>query len=145
MVERMKAILRSQNLCVLATCHDNKPHCSLMAYVTDSEARTVYVATRQDTTKYLNLLENREVSLLVDTRAEAGADNPATIRALTVYGAYQPMSDPEREQLIRERLAERHPHLASLVRHPKSVVVPIRIVSFLLLEGVETAHYEVLD
>jgi hypothetical protein len=55
------------------------------------------------------------------------------------------MSDPEREQLIRERLAERHPHLASLVRHPKSVVVPIRIVSFLLLEGVETAHYEVLD
>ncbi|SMC20245.1 Pyridoxamine 5'-phosphate oxidase [Desulfacinum hydrothermale DSM 13146] len=145
MVERMKAILRSQNLCVLATCHDNKPHCSLMAYVTDSKVRTVYMATREDTTKYLNLMENREVSLLVDTRAEADTQDPSTLRALTVYGHYQPLTDPERERVIGERLEEKHPHLATLVRHPKCVIVPIRIVAFLLLEGVETAHYEVLD
>ncbi len=145
MLERMKALLRRRSMCVLATCHDNKPHCSLMGYVTDSEARTVYMVTREDTTRYLNIRENKKVSLLVDTRGEVGFEDREHLQALTVYGAYQPILDPEREAVIRKRLLERHPYLERLINHPKSVIIPIRIASFLLLDGMQKAHFEVLD
>jgi len=37
MIEKIKALVREKDTCVLATVSENSPHCSLMSYVTDSE------------------------------------------------------------------------------------------------------------
>ena len=42
MLEKMKALLRENSLCVLATCSEGRPHCSLMTYVTDEHFTDVF-------------------------------------------------------------------------------------------------------
>ena len=62
MIERMIELLRSKDLCVLATVSGGVPHCSLMAYAPDETGRSLYMTTRQATTKFENLRENPRVS-----------------------------------------------------------------------------------
>ena len=70
MLERMKAVVREKDICVLATVSGDKPHCSLMAYAADDDCREIYMVTHRKTNKYKNLKENPAVSLLIDTREE---------------------------------------------------------------------------
>ncbi|ROQ90150.1 pyridoxamine 5'-phosphate oxidase family protein [Desulfosoma caldarium] len=139
MLKKMIDLLTSHDMCVLATCRDHKPHCSLMAYVTDEQGLIVYMATRQDTTKFQNIRENGQVSLLVDTRQD-DADR-ASVRALTVEGWAAPLTDAVRELEVRRRFQERHPQIHSLLNHPQSTFIEVRVRSFLLLEGPEKATH----
>ena len=140
MLEKMIALLKANDMCVLATCRDHKPHCSLMAYVTAEDGLTVYLATRQDTTKFGNLSENPRVSLLVDTRLAWAADR-SRIQSLTVEGLYVPEENPVEEARLRRLLRDRHPHIAGLLDHPLSALIPVRVLSFLLLDGPEKASH----
>ena len=58
MLERMKALVREKDICVLATVEGSKPHCSLMAYITDDNCLEFYLVTHRHTAKYRNLMEN---------------------------------------------------------------------------------------
>ena len=42
MIEKMKALAKQRDMCVLATVADGIPHRSLMAYVTDEDCREIY-------------------------------------------------------------------------------------------------------
>ncbi|MGQ9485492.1 MAG: pyridoxamine 5'-phosphate oxidase family protein [Desulfosoma sp.] len=139
MLKKMIALLTSHDMCVLATCRDHKPHCSLMAYVTDDHGLTLYMVTRRDTTKYRNIVDNGHVSLLVDTRQGAG-DRPS-IRSLTVEGWAAPLMDGARDVEMRRRLQERHPQIQGLLDHPQSTLIEVTVRAFLLLEGPEKATH----
>lgn len=140
MLEKMIALLRTNDMCVLATCRGGKPHCSLMAYLVDDDGLTVYMATRQDTTKFRNILENPRVSLLVDNRLQ-NADDRSTIQSLTVEGFYTPLENPAKEEHVRRLLRQRHPHIVGLLDHPQSAILPIKVLAFLLLDGPEKASH----
>jgi nitroimidazol reductase NimA-like FMN-containing flavoprotein (pyridoxamine 5'-phosphate oxidase superfamily) len=145
MLDKMKALIRAKDICVLATAAENVPHCSLMAYTTDGDVREIYLVTHRNTRKYRNLVANPAVSLLIDTREEdAGERRPGT-RALTVSGSFQPITDDRRKALVRARLLERHPHLQTFIEHPAAEVIAIRIHSLQLLEGVTQSTYEELN
>lgn len=140
MPEKMIGLLKANDMCVLATCRDQKPHCSLMAYVTDDKGLTVYMATRRDTTKFRNVQENPRVSLLVDTRVQGSSDR-ARIQSLTVEGIYTPLQDEAEESRVRRLLRQRHPHIQGLLDHALSVLIPVKVLSFLLLDGPEKASH----
>jgi nitroimidazol reductase NimA-like FMN-containing flavoprotein (pyridoxamine 5'-phosphate oxidase superfamily) len=140
MIERMKALLKDGDMCVLATCSDNRPHCSLMGYVTDPDAETLYMVTLKDSRKYRNVVENPHVSLLVDTREEIPELGRAGVKALTVHGICRPLSSDEGHTFL-DRLARRHPQLAGLTRDPNAVVLEVKVEGLLLLDGVAQAHY----
>jgi nitroimidazol reductase NimA-like FMN-containing flavoprotein (pyridoxamine 5'-phosphate oxidase superfamily) len=84
MLEKMKSLAREKDICVLATVSNKKPHCSLMAYVTDDECREIYMVSHKQTRKYKNLLENPSASLLIDTREENLGTSRPEAKALTV-------------------------------------------------------------
>jgi len=67
MLEKMKNIVRGNDLCVLATVFEGKPHCSLMYYISDEEGHEIYMVSNKQTKKYANLIENPTVSLPIDT------------------------------------------------------------------------------
>ena len=142
MLDRMKALVKQKDICVLATASENKPHCSLMAYVTDDECSEIYMVTNRDTRKYRNLMQNPTVSLLVDTRDEVQDSNRLEAKALTVAGEFQMIEDAEKRTLVRDKLRARHPHLEGLISHPNSEVFSIRVISFLLLEGPTNSYFE---
>ena len=142
MLEEMKALVRQKDICVLATASENQPHCSLMAYTTDDECREIYMVTNKLTRKYRNLMENPSVSLLIDTRDDDTGSGRLNTKALTVEGAFEGIEDKTRKDMIRDRLLGRHPHLGALALHPDAEVFSIKVISFLLLSGPTTSHFE---
>lgn len=140
MLKKVLEILSSNDLCVLATCHEGKPHCSLMAYVADEEGFNVYMVTRQDTTKFLNLSENSRVSLLIDTRVHEERDLNR-ILSLTVEGEAELLRDKDKVEHILGLFRGKYPPLWDLLDHPLLTIIKVKVLSFLLLEGPEKASY----
>ncbi len=144
MLGKIKSLVREKDICVLATVSKNKPHCSLMAYVTDEDCREIYMVTQRQTKKYENLLDNPSVSLLIDTREEYPGERRQEAKALTVSGTFQKIDDNKKKTHVRSRLLERHPHLKEFLDHPDAEIFCIRVVSFLLLDGLTEAHFETI-
>jgi len=144
MLDKMKALVKEKDLCVLATVSDNRPHCSLMAYVTNDACTEIYMVTFKDTKKYRNLIENPWVSLLIDTREEDRASRRPQAKALTVTGEFDQIRDDNLRRQIREALIRRHAQLEGFANHPDAEVFFIRIHSFLLLDGLTNSYFETL-
>jgi len=144
MIEKMKALVREKDVCVMATVSGGKPHCSLMAYVTDDDCSEIYMVTHKHTRKYVNLTENPSVSLIIDTREEHLGSHRPKVKALTLSGLYQKMDSVEREAIFRIKLLERYPHMKAFINHPDAELLPIKISSFLLLDGLEDAYFEAI-
>ncbi len=144
MRERIKAFLRDQDMCVLATTLEGKPHCSLMAYMTDEEGEWIYMVTHRGTTKYTNLLSNEQVSILVDNRCEGVSVDRSNLKALTVHGTFHAVEDPEARARIIAQVRERHPHMGDFLSNPEAEVISVRAGSFLFLDGIADSHYVTL-
>lgn len=145
MLEAIKALINSRDVCVLSTVSGGKPHCSLMSYVTDEACKEFYMITLTGTKKYRNLEGNRAVSLLIDTREEDIDHRRKDIRALTVSGLFQKLKEPSEEARVLRQLLERHPHLRGLAESGKAKVFAVRAKAFQLLDGVSRSHFEEVD
>jgi nitroimidazol reductase NimA-like FMN-containing flavoprotein (pyridoxamine 5'-phosphate oxidase superfamily) len=140
-LDRMKSLLQATDMCVLATCAEGKPHCSLMAYITDDAGKMVFMVTLKETQKYRNFLQNPQASLLVDTRNVQPPPVRHEIRALTVSGTFQPITETTEKKRILQKMAERHPHLKELLAREDAEPFAIKIDSFLLLDGALDAYF----
>lgn len=145
MLEAIRTLIQSRDVCVLSTVSDGKPHCSLMSYVTDMTYRKFYMLTMTGTKKYRNLKGNSAVSLLIDTREEDIDHRRKDIRALTVSGVFQPMEDPSEQERILQQLLERHPHLKEFVDSGEAKVFAVQAKAFQLLDGVSRSIFEEVD
>jgi nitroimidazol reductase NimA-like FMN-containing flavoprotein (pyridoxamine 5'-phosphate oxidase superfamily) len=142
MLKKMKKIVKDKDVCVLATVMDNVPHCSLMSYMPDRDCLEIYMMTRKGTKKYRNLVANKTVSLLIDTREEdCGADR-ARIKALTVSGVFNTISEKAKKKLVRQKLLKKHPQLKPFAQDPDTEVFAVKVKSFQLLDGVKDSYFE---
>ena len=138
MIEQMKNLAKQNDTCVMATIVDRKPYCSLMAYVTNRDCTEIYMVTHRQTQKYQNLMKNPAVSLLIDTRS---ASPQSKARAMTVEGVYHEINDSDKEQKLRQKLLSAHPNLNEFMGNPDAKVLRIKIISFLLLEGLTRSSF----
>ena len=145
MLEAIKALIQSTDLCVLSTVSGGKPHCSLMSYATDVTCRTFYMLTLIGSKKYRNLEDNSAVSLLIDTREEDIDHLRKDIRSLTVTGVFQPMEDPSEQKRVLQQLLERNPHLKEFAESAEAKVFSVRAKTFQLLDGVSRSYFEEVD
>ena len=145
MLAKMKDIVKGNNLCVLATVSQGKPHCSFMSYVADDECREIFMISHKRTKKYTNVMANPSVSLLIDTRQEETGGRREKVKALTVEGEFQSINDPVKKDLIRAWLLTKHPHLSGLINDPGAEIFSIKIMSFQLLDGVKDAYFEKVE
>jgi len=137
-LEKMKNFVRKKNVCVLATVSDDKPYCSLMAYITDVACEEIYMVTHKNTTKFNNLQKNPSVSLLIDSRETQPRSNA---QALTIGGVFIPLIDDNKRQNIRDRMLESFPHMKNFLHHPESEIIRVKINSFLLMDGLTESHF----
>lgn len=142
---RIRGLLAQGRLCVLGTASQQKPHCSLMSYHWEQGSGSIFLVTSSESTKYRNILENPNVSLLVHSAHGGFPQDFSQMSALTIEGVARAVQDQERLGSIRQAMLARHPHLARLVKDPKAVFLEVIPRSFLLIEGVEEAHFERAD
>lgn len=145
MLEAIKTLIRSKDVCVLSTVSGGEPHCSLMSYVTDESCETFFMLTRKETKKYHNLEGNRAVSLLMDTREEDINQSRKNMRVLTVSGVYEKLEDPSQQEKILRQLLERHPHLKDVIGGAEAALFSVRAKSFQFLDGVSRSYFEEID
>ena len=145
MLETIRSLIKSKDVCVLSTVSGGEPHCSLMSYVTDDDCREFYMLTLPATKKYRNLEGNSAVSLLIDTREEDVDHRRKDIRALTVSGVFRKIDDDATAEAIIRKLLQKHPHLEDFAKSGAIKVFAVRAKSFQLLEGVSRAHFEEVD
>jgi len=142
MLEEMKAMVKENDMCVLATVSGDRPHCSLMTYVCDDECQKIYMVTQKTTQKYRNLIENQSVSLLIDNREEHTGSSRKNTKAMTVSGTFKTIENESEKKKAGNRLLERHPHLEVFFDDPATEVFCVRVSSFLLLDGLKEAYFE---
>ena len=145
MLEKMKELVKANDLCVLATVSEGRPHCSLMSYISDEDGHEIFLISDKTTKKYANLMENPVVSLLIDTREEEKGQRRIYIKALTVSGEFQTIDDSVKKGLIREKFLKRHPHLIDFLNDPGAEIFSIKTKSFQLLDGVKDAFFETIE
>ena len=141
MLEKMKDIVQRNDLCVLATISEGKPHCSLMSYVTDDDCSEFYMITLPATKKYRNLEGNSAASLLIDTREDDRDRKRQDIRALTVSGVFRSIDEKEKVAFVLQKLLQRHPHLKEFAESGEARVFAVRATSFQLLEGISRSYF----
>lgn len=143
MLNRIKAILEENSLCVLATSSENRPHCSLMAYIYDVQENVLYMMTLRTTQKYRNISHNPLVSVLVDTRNRLSGSEKN--QALTISATCSLSAGDTIRSAILHRMVERHPHLQDLACMPEIEVLALHPTSFLLMDGALKSHYYPLE
>ncbi len=137
----IRDLIQSNNVCVLATVSEGKPHCSLMSYVTDTDSREIYMVTQKETKKYRNLAGNHSVSILIDTRQ---TDSKNEIKALTITGTFQDGIDENKKSDIKISLLKINPDLKDFIDDPASEIIVVHVKTVQLLDGLKDSFFEIV-
>lgn len=144
MLDKMKELLKSQDVCALATVSpEGQPHCSLMFYVTDDHGRHLYLLTRGGTKKYRNVSTNPSVSILIDSREKRSPEDP--VLALTISGICETLPEGGLRDTVLNKLLTRHPHLQGVAADTQAKVLKVRGISLQLLQGPMSVCYAQMD
>jgi hypothetical protein len=139
---RVKDLFKSQTLAVLATVYENQPYCNLVAFAETPDCKSLIFATNRNTSKYRNLLQNRQVSLLIDDRTNLNYDFGKKV-AVTALGLAEEVS-PEDKPYFAELLISKHPDIAGFTKGSDNTLFKVRISDFVVagFESVEKLHIE---
>ena len=140
MLFTVKKILLDNNLCVLCTCNKNMPDSSLMLYICDNDCTKIYMLTLKESTKYLNIINNANVSLLIDTR-DSLQGKRTQIKALTINGEAFIVQDKDTSRKLIGQLLMKHDKLVNLASNKNVCVIEILIKDVLFLENVDKGHH----
>jgi len=110
-----------------------------MKYVSNEEGSEIYMLTLKGSTKYNNIMNNKHVSLLVDTRGKSAGSRG--IKALTAYGDAQIVDDEDAERTLKEKLLKINPELSDIAESLEACIIRVEISSFLMLEGVNESSF----
>lgn len=130
-LELLRTLFAQQQLGVLATQGPDCPYASLVAVRAADDLRHLYFTTTRATRKFQFLQAQPRVAMLVDSRAEAGADFQGAVAA-TAVGAARVLTGEEREVQLRAFL-ERHPHLCQFAGSPSGVLVELTVETWYIV------------
>lgn len=136
----VKKMLLENDFCVLCTCSHDVPDASLMLYICDDLCTKIYMLTLKTTTKYANIVNNKSVSLLVDTRDTIG-DKSAQVEALTIHGEASIVVDYDASRKIIHQMISKHDKLSNLASNDDVCVIEVTINSIMFLENVDKVSY----
>ena len=129
--EMLKTLLTSQRLAVVATVMQGRPYTSLVAFAASEDLRRIVFCTARATTKYRNLSEEPNVSVLIDSRTHSVEDF-ATGAAVTAIGKASELPESIVGPAI-ERFLRKHPHLEVFVRSPSTALCSVEVEKYYLV------------
>jgi len=138
---KMRSLIQTQEICVLATSGPQGPHTSLMAYLAAEDSTEIYLVTKPDTLKCENIKVEPRVSLLIDDRRAGAASE---LRALTIGGRAEEVVDTRSEAELLARFSSERPLLCSIAADPGSKVLRVSVEKLRLVEGPTKITYEEL-
>ena len=132
-MKKLKNLMGSTQLAVLATDHSGEPYASLVAFAFSENIREILFATSKATRKFSYLKDNNRVSLLVDNRSNSIEDFQNAM-AVTVLGTASLIEEDERHNYLKLYL-DRLPHLSEFVASPDCALILVKVTSYYLVEN----------
>jgi nitroimidazol reductase NimA-like FMN-containing flavoprotein (pyridoxamine 5'-phosphate oxidase superfamily) len=130
----IRELFAEQKVGVLATQADRHPYCNLIAFTPADDLQLLLFTTPRSTKKFRNLTSCPQVAFLVDNRLSAGVDFTAGV-AVTALGQVAEAA-PERRELLRSRHISRHERLAGFINDPDSVLLQLRVTTYIVVSGI---------
>jgi general stress protein 26 len=128
---KIKELLDQQKYAVIATQKDNVPYTNLVAFASTEGLGSIFFATRRDTTKFLNMLNNPCVSVLIDNRKNQASD----LKKATAVSAEALAKDVKKEkEKIKKMLKEKHPELAGFINEPDCELFELEIQKYFFVD-----------
>ena len=125
-IDELKTLNTKTLHAVLATAHDNMPYTSLVAYAFDCQEKVFVFLTPRKTTKFINLLRNPNVSLLIDTRGNTDRDY-LSAEAFTVIGNAVAMRASKRRERLLKTFLNKHPKLTDFSKERSTAIIVVDI------------------
>lgn len=133
-------MVESQATGVLATVMDHQPYTSLVAFSYSPDLKKIFFATPNDTTKYRNLTDNPNISLIIDSRICNPKDFSRSA-AITVMGEAHELAGEDKSRRLEDHTA-RLPGLAGFFSSPAMAMFQINVQQYIVADGLtEVAVY----
>ncbi len=130
-------LIRSNDILVLSTHGGPEPHSSLMTYASSADGSEIYMVSRKNSKKWINIERNPSVSLLIDDRDAKLEKRSSEIKALTISGEHVHVTSHREKADIIKLISDKNPNIASLFSGPECEIIRIKATSFQLLDGPE--------
>ena len=137
---KIRLLVESQATAVLATAADSQPYASLVGFSYSADLKKIFFATPNNTTKYRNLADNPNISLIIDSRICNQKDFSRSA-AITVMGEAHELEGEDRSQKLADHAA-RLPGLAGFFSSPTMAMFQIDVQAYIVADGMtEVAVY----
>ncbi len=139
-MDLVRHLLASEQLAVLSTQYGGQPYSNLIAFAYTDDMKYLIFVTSRNTRKYGNVLADKRVAVLVDSRRHDTSDFEGAM-AITALGAAEEATGSERNQLLPVYLAK-HPHLEDFVNNQSNALIKISISDYIIarFDSVRTLH-----
>jgi nitroimidazol reductase NimA-like FMN-containing flavoprotein (pyridoxamine 5'-phosphate oxidase superfamily) len=134
---RLSLLNRKQPHAVLATVSGNEPYTSLISYAVTPDIKGLLFATPRGTRKFSNLMKNRRVCLLIDSRSGTAGDYMKTESVTVIGKAGIVRNGRVREELSRIFL-KKHPLLTEFVYAPSTSLILVKIIKCIHVSSFQT-------
>lgn len=127
-------VFEHQRFAVIATERNGQPYTHLVAFSFTPDLRTLLFATRRDTQKYLNIMENAYVSVLIDNRENTPSD---LSEAITVNAQGMATKTTDLNKEYHRLLLEKHPGLSSFFDDPACALIEVHVRTYQVVQKFE--------
>ena len=125
-LDRLTALNKDQLHAVLATVSDSQPYTSMIAYALTPDKKGIVFSTPRKTQKYRNILKNRLVSVLIDTRSNTAMDYMRA-ESLTILGNAIPLRRGRRWSELAGVLVRKHPDLSRILHSVETKLIFVKL------------------
>lgn len=129
---RVKNLLDKQHLAVLATFSGSYPYTNLIAFSSCNEYKELVFATLRATSKYKNVQQNKNVSVLFDNRDKKPMDFMKFI-TITALGTVEEVEKNDYKDIILRK----HPYLSDFINNVDCALLKVNINQYILVEQFE--------
>lgn len=120
--ERLRVLNKTQRHAVLATEADGRPYTSLVAFVLTPDMQGALLGTPRNSTKYRNILSNRHVSLMIDSRSNS-ARGYMNSEAVTVLGTAAVLRKGRKREELASLFIKKHPQLSGFIKASTTALI----------------------
>jgi len=129
----ISSLLDSQITGVLATETNHQPYANLVAFSFSADLTRIFFATLSNTSKYRNLSENSNVSIVIDSRKNDPNDFSGSM-TVTAMGRAGELSGDEKIKILQVH-SERLPGLAGFLVMASITVFEIKVHKYIITNG----------
>lgn len=121
--ERLIAFDKREHFAVLATDDNGQPYTSLVSYALEPGLNRIIFPTPRNTQKYKNIMQSKNVALLIDNRTKKGKTTIMGTEAITVVGIARPLRRGKKWDQMAAIFLKKHPGLEGFIRAETTALI----------------------